>query len=77
MAAEVKKTRKLSGSLKNFSAAKERVFMELVPKCVKQHSFNIDDETMEELWEIASRYGSVKNYVYSRYTIKIAESPRL
>ena len=42
--------------------------METIPKCVKQHSFEIDNNTMDELWEIANRYGSVKNYVYSRYS---------
>lgn len=39
-----------------------------VPKCVKQHSFIIDSETAGELREIAKRYGSVKNYVYSRFS---------
>ena len=39
-----------------------------VPKCVKQHSFIIDSETIGELQEIAKRYGSVKNYVYSRFS---------
>lgn len=47
---------------------KERVTVELIPKCVKQHSIRIDNDTRNELWEIADRYGSVKNYVYSRYS---------
>lgn len=40
--------------------------METVVKCIKQHSFEI--ENIDELKLIVSRYVTVKNYVYSRYS---------
>jgi len=39
-----------------------------IPKCVKQHSFELDPEVLEELEIISDRYNSVKNYIYSRYS---------
>jgi len=40
--------------------------MKTVVKCIKQHSFEMDN--MEELNYIAQKYTTVKNYVYSRYS---------
>jgi len=39
--------------------------MTTVVKCIKQHSLQI--ENIDELKDIAARYVTVKNYVYSRY----------
>lgn len=40
--------------------------MKTVIKCIKQHSLKISN--IEELYYIAKRYTTVKNYVYSRYS---------
>ena len=42
--------------------------MDTVIKTVKQHSYELNNETLEELQFIADQYKNVKNYVYSRYS---------
>ncbi|UMZ74834.1 hypothetical protein [Natranaerofaba carboxydovora] len=51
-----------------------------VPKCVKQHSFELDPKVLEELEIISDRYNSVKNYIYSKYSgirsLLLIQNPR-
>ncbi len=51
-----------------------------VPKCVKQHSFELESEVTEELEKIIEHYNSVKNYIYSRYSgiksLLLIQNPR-
>jgi IS605 OrfB family transposase len=42
--------------------------MDTIIKTVKQYSYQLDDNTLNELKFIANQYKNVKNYVYSRYS---------
>ncbi|MCM1992556.1 RNA-guided endonuclease TnpB family protein [Oceanirhabdus seepicola] len=42
--------------------------MDTIVKTVKQHSFELDEETLKELMFIGNQFKNVKNYVYSRYS---------
>lgn len=42
--------------------------MDTIIKNIKQYSYKLDDETINELLFIGRQYRNVKNYVYSRYS---------
>lgn len=42
--------------------------MDTIIKNIKQYSYKLDDQTINELLFIGSQYRNVKNYVYSRYS---------
>lgn len=42
--------------------------MDTIIKTVKQYSYELNKETLEQLQFIANQYKNVKNYVYSRYS---------
>jgi len=54
--------------------------VDTIVKTVKQHSFELDEETLKELLFIGNQFKNVKNYVYSRYSgingIPLLSNPR-
>ncbi|MEG2365001.1 MAG: hypothetical protein RSC26_15985 [Terrisporobacter sp.] len=42
--------------------------MDTIIKNIKQYSYELDENTLKELLYIGSKYMSVKNYVFSRYS---------
>lgn len=54
--------------------------MDTIIKTVKQHSYNLKEDTLAELMFIGNQYKNVRNYVYSRFSginsILLLLSPR-